>query len=367
MVSLVYKEEKYKKDDIILLKNQQKRIQQFKILKIQKKPQFYLLELKYNDLDYDKCTVIKFDTKKKKFIKKYKQNDKSVEIDCRKMRKNEDVYIFDCDFCEISHKHSRLGQNDCKCSSSYSPYYDNGYILKLDYLNFTNFNDYLLYNYNLLLQKYINYSTIYWYVRYIKQFYSGSLCNNYGVSVFPYINNNTLEIIKKKYNNEPKFKNLLTTLKKFISIMSSNKLPYYMEKFQDDINKLYIYYNNPNKQQSKEDSEEESDESEEEEIVIPEISNINMIKLDIEDCLLEHVNKSKTKTIKYYIMNYPNEKKIYYKTEDRKNQRLWITIEYYEDYIWGVSETNIDSIDFMNYKLNLIENENQNIINYDSD
>ena len=106
---------------------------------------------------------------------------------------------------------------------------------------------------------------------------------------------------------------------------------------------------------------------EEEEIVIPEITNINMIELDIEDCLIEHINKSKTKTIKYYIMNYPNEKKIYYKTEDKKNERLWITIEYYEDYIWGVSETNIDSTDFMNYKLNLIENENQNIITYDSD
>ena len=31
--------------------------------------------------------------------------------------------------------------------------------------------------------------------------------------------------------------------------MSSNKLPYYMEEFQDDVNKLYIYYNNPNKLQ----------------------------------------------------------------------------------------------------------------------
>ena len=74
---------------------------------------------------------------------------------------------------------------------------NHGYILKLDSLNFTNFNDYLLYNYNLLLQKYINYSTIYWYVRYIKQFYNGSLCNNYGVSIFPYINNTTLDVIKK--------------------------------------------------------------------------------------------------------------------------------------------------------------------------
>ena len=132
---------------------------------------------------------------------------------------------------------------------SYSPYYHHGYILKLDSLNFTNFNDYLLYNYNLLLQTSINYSTIYWYVRYIKQFYNGSLCNNYGVSIFPYINNTTLDVIKKKYNNEPKFKNLLTTLKKFISLMSSNKLPYYMERPKDDVNKLYIYYNNPNKLQ----------------------------------------------------------------------------------------------------------------------
>ena len=57
----------------------------------------------------------------------------------------------------------------------------------------------------------------------------------------------------------------------------------------------------------------------------------------------------------------------YFKTVDKRNERLWITIQYYDNCIWGISDTNLDSQHFINYKLKLVEETNRKIFNCDSD
>ena len=76
------------------------------------------------------------------------------------------------------------------------------------------FNDYILYNYKILLEKnLLSERTIVWYVRYIYQFYNNEICKNYGTKCFPYITLENIEYIKKNFSEEKKSLNLITTLK----------------------------------------------------------------------------------------------------------------------------------------------------------
>jgi len=436
MTSFTYNNEVFNINDEIIIKNIQKRLVKYKIIYFTEKKNFYDLKLKYSEEPYDKFTNYKLYTNKKRFIKKYISYNEPKEVYCRKMQKKENVYIFNCEFCNKPHKHNRLGKNDCKCISGYSPYYKCGYILKTSEFDFDNFNDYLFYNYKLLLQEQINNTSISWYSRYIKQFYLGTICNLYGKSVFPYLKPNTIDIINKKYSNEPKFKNLITTIRKFRKLMQTKELPYYSIQFKDEIQKLYTFYNNPflnndknnnhsnsnnksknkndsnsnNKSKNKNDSnsnnkdlidsdyssnsysnnhnfnsssdsssdsnsDSDSDsciyhnqtiyhrnnidyDSDESTIEIPIITDSKFISLDIEDHIHEDLKKSQLDEIKSIIIKDPSNFLFYFKTVDKRNERLWITIQYYDNYIWGVNDTNLESKHFMDYKQEMIEEQN---------
>ena len=196
---------KYNLDDKILYrKNKKYRLQIYTINKLLDNNRF---EIKNN---YD--DVIEINLKKSNIdIKKYISYDECKEIYCEILNKKDLIFTFKCNYCDIIHKHNKLGKQDCKCNCCYSPYYKNGYILKLkefylDIINFnyyenyniinnyykknyilvikgmefSNFNDYLLHNYKLLLVKHLlSKSSIVWYVRYIKQFYTGEICYKY--------------------------------------------------------------------------------------------------------------------------------------------------------------------------------------------
>ena len=84
-----------------------------------------ILELINN---YDNIVQIDLKTKYKN-IQKYIQYDETKEIYCDIFDKKYLIFSFNCDYCNIIHKHNKLGHQDCKCNCSYSPYYKNGYIL----------------------------------------------------------------------------------------------------------------------------------------------------------------------------------------------------------------------------------------------
>ena len=237
-----------------------------------------ILELINN---YDNIVHINLKTKYKN-IQNYIQYDEIKEIYCDIFDKKDLIFSFKCDYCNIIHKHNKLGHQDCKCNCSYSPYYKNGYILKLkefdlDIVNFnyyenyniiynyyknnfilniksmefSNFNDYLLHNYKLLLVKnLLSKSSIIWYVRYIKQFYSEEICQQYSKK-FPFLNKDDIIAIKSYSTENKKISNLVTTLKKFIKLISSETLLFKLDKYEDDMNKLIKFYKSTDKKTKK--------------------------------------------------------------------------------------------------------------------
>tara|TARA_B100001173_G_scaffold212186_1_gene183125 strand:+ start:1297 stop:2568 length:1272 start_codon:yes stop_codon:yes gene_type:complete len=421
MNHFVFKNEKFDLNDIVLVKNKQRELEKLMIKNIKKRKNFYEVELKFIEYNYDKNKIIKiFPEKNKPFIKKYFQYNESKEIFCKKMKKTETVYCFECSFCETIHKHNYLGQNDCKCSSIYSPYKNCGYILILDELNFNNFNDYILHNYKLYLRTILSSTTISWYIRYIKQFYQGSLCNNYGVNVFPFITYNTIKDISIKFNNESKIKNLITSLKKFIVFMKTKELMFHSNDFQSEITELTNFYKESEIPEKSEESEipekpeeseipekpEESEISEKikeseisekikeseipenieeseipenieeseipenrEEIIMPRIKDINLIKLDIEPDIKKHISKKIKTELKYLILTQYNKPMFYHKIQIADKYTvtdyLWITIQYYNNFIWGISETYTDGVDFINYKIDIMNEKNRELIDED--
>ena len=367
MNHFVINNEQYKLNDIILLKNKQRQIEKLQILKIIKYKNYYSLDLKFIDCNYEKIKLVKiYPDRKKLFLKKFILYNESKEIVCRKMRKKETVYCFKCDFCNEIHKHNNLGQNDCKCISVYSPYKNYGYKLILDDLNFNNFNDYILYNYKLYLKTIISPTTILWYIRYLKQFYKGELCSNYGVNIFPYINYNIIKDISIKFSNEPKIKNLITSLKKFIIFMKTKTLLYHSDDYNLEINKLKTYYN---KDLEKDKNKQENEEIIKNEIIMPRIRDINLIKLDIESDIKKHISKKIKNEIKYLVLNNYDKPLFYHKIKisDKYTEYddLWLTIQYYKSFVWGISETYTDGVDFINYKVNIMNQKNRELIDED--
>ena len=394
MNHFVFKNEKFDLNDIVLVKNKQRELEKLMIKNIKKRKNFYEVELKFIEYNYDKNKIIKiFPEKNKPFIKKYLQYNESKEIFCKKMKKTETVYCFECSFCETIHKHNYLGQNDCKCSSIYSPYKNCGYILILDELNFNNFNDYILHNYKLYLRTILSSTTISWYIRYIKQFYQGSLCNNYGVNIFPFITYNTIKDISIKFKNESKIKNLITSLKKFIVFMKTKELMFYSNDFQSEITELTNFYKASEISEKTKESEipenreeteilenreeseipENREESEipenREEIIMPRIKDINLIKLDIEPDIKKHISKKIKTELKYLILTQYSKPMFYHKIQIADKYTvtdyLWITIQYYNNFIWGISETYTDGVDFINYKIDIMNEKNRELIDED--
>ena len=397
MNHFIFKNENFKLDDIIVLKNKQRQIEKLQIKKITSKIKYYELELEFVECNYKKIKKIKiYPEKNKPFIKKYYSYNESQEIVCRKMRKSETVYCFECSFCETIHKHNSLGQNDCKCNTIYSPYKLYGYKLVLNEEKISNFNDYLLYNYKLYLKTILSSTTILWYIRYIKQFYQGSLCNKYGVNIFPYLNYNIIKDINNRFSKEPKIKNLITSLKKFIIFMKMKSLPYYLDDFKEDIDKLYKYYNKSlqkheiknnqnteivennqnteiveNNQNTEIVENNRNTEIVECEVIMPRIKDINLIKLDIEIDIKQHISKKIKHEIKYLILNNYDKPLFYHKIKisDKYTEYddLWLTIQYYNNFIWGISETYTDGVDFINYKVNIMNEKNRQLIDSEDD
>ena len=269
---IIYEKNEYKIDDEILYrKNKNDRIKKYYIKEINNN----ILILINND---NEKTILDISKNKNIFLKKYINNNYSEEILCNIIDKKYLIFGFKCEYCNLIHKHNKLGQNKCKCVYPYSPYYKNGYILKLkkfeldivnlDYyqdfnkiynyyknklilimkgMEFDNFNDYLLHNYKLLLVKNkLSDRSIVWYTRYIKQFYEGTLCENYGKQHFPYIKSENIKYIKDNFKKEKKQLRIITTLNKFIKLISKEELIFKLEKFNEDIINLKNFYNKKN-------------------------------------------------------------------------------------------------------------------------
>ena len=118
-------------------------------------------------------------------------------------------------------------------------------------MEFSNFNDYLLHNYKLLLVKnLLSKSSIIWYVRYIKQFYSEEICPQYSKK-FPFLNKDDIIAIKNYSAENKKISNLVTTLKKFIKLISSETLLFKLDKYEDNMNKLIKFYKSTDKKTKK--------------------------------------------------------------------------------------------------------------------
>ena len=264
---IIYNNTEFKINDIVLYKkNNNYRICKYNIKNIKNN----LITL--TDIDNDSFTI---NLKNNNiFLKKYIINDSPEEIFCDLINKTELIFSFKCNYCNIEHKTNKLGLQDHKCIYPYSPYSKCGYILKMKYYNFDivnfsfyenynklynyyknkyilnmigmefeNFSEYLIYNYKILLEKKtLSHRTIIWYVRYITQFVNGKLCDNYGKKHFPYINNTHIKFIKENYNTRSS--NLITTLNKFINIITTEDFLFKLDKYNDDLIKLKEYYNN---------------------------------------------------------------------------------------------------------------------------
>jgi len=226
-------------NDIILLKFKS-RILKYKINFIHiKQNEYYSLNI--TNIDYDIHKTIKLPLHSNKFIRKYFMYKEPPIIKCDVIRKNYLIYKIHCDFCNTIHKHNYLGHQDCRCNSPFSPYQSSGYILEL---NIDNFNDYLLYNFELYLKK-IDFGGWSSYKLSVKKFYEGSVCNKYGKNIFPYITEDTIKYIKINYNEDNlKCSNgcLVAGLRSFIKMILLKNISYIDKKYTSDINKLYKFY-----------------------------------------------------------------------------------------------------------------------------
>ena len=239
----VYNNIQYELNSIILLKYKS-RILKYKITKISLIPNEYYNVICQSILYEDIFHKEKFNIgTTNKFIKKYFIYNKPPDILCKIMRKKELVYSFHCDFCNKTHKHNYLGHQDCRCNSVYSPYSNSGYNLILEN-KISDFNTYLLYNLELFLKK-NNYKGWSSYKLSVKKFYTGEVCEDYGKTNFPYINENMLHHIKTKYHNDNiRCSNgcLVAGLKYLIKMILNKTLIYEDKLFKNQLNDLYKFY-----------------------------------------------------------------------------------------------------------------------------
>ena len=242
----LYNNIKYELDSIVLLKFKG-RILKYKIIYISEEVNNYHI-IKFQSILYENVIhTIKFDLlKSNKFIKNYIMYNKPINIKCTLNRKkNHIIYSFKCDFCNIIHKHNNLGLQDCRCNCVYSPYYENGYNLILED-TITDFNEYLLYNFELYLKKY-KYNGWSSYKLSIKKFYTGLICEDYGKTNFPYLTNTMINYVKTHYNSDNKkcSNGCLVAGLKVLKKMILKKIILYTDyKFKNEINKLYKFYKN---------------------------------------------------------------------------------------------------------------------------
>ena len=395
----IYNNVTFNINDLVLLKHKS-RILPYIISFIELKNEEYYL-VKCINKDYDYLTkIIKLEIgKKNKFIKKYFMYENPPVIKCTLLRSKHKVYKFHCDFCNSIHKHNYLGQQDCRCISIYSPYNKNGYILEYD-SGIKNFNEYLLYNLELYLQK-IDFGGWSSYKLSIKKFYEGKVCEDYGKKNFPYITQNMIEYIKIHYSEDNLKCSkgcLVAGLKSIIKMVLSKNLLYFDENYKIEANKLYKFYkkNNQNKNDTfdkikklkkilstynkfeKPIKIEEKKigvkkvEIKREEIKQNEIKEIiNGIELDV-NCGMEEIenlsNRHKNNIKNMIYEDYELKDKYFYLPDDVKlyssylnsYEDLWLCIckleETEKKIIYCVDEVDSYDPDFINYRLKLREN-----------
>ena len=243
MEYFTYNNIEYKLNSIILLKYKS-RILKYKITKIiLKLNEYYTItcqSLLYEDIFHKEKFYIGTTNK---FIRHFFIYKEAPDILCKIMRKKELVYSFHCDFCNKTHKHNYLGHQDCRCSCVYSPYINSGYNLILEN-KISDFNTYLLYNLELFLKK-NNYKGWSSYKLSVKKFYTGEVCEDYGKTHFPYINENMLNYIKTKYHNDNiRCSNgcLVAGLKYLIKMILNKTIIYEDKLFKNELNDLYKFY-----------------------------------------------------------------------------------------------------------------------------
>tara|TARA_Y100000591_G_scaffold328615_1_gene355442 strand:- start:297 stop:1550 length:1254 start_codon:yes stop_codon:yes gene_type:complete len=412
----IYNNITFKINDSVLLKHKSRILPYFISFIELKNEEYYLVKCINKDYDYLTKTIKLYIGTNNKFIKKYFIYEEPPIIKCTLLKSKHTVYKFHCDFCNLIHKHNYLGQQDCRCISIYSPYNKNGYILEYD-LGIKNFNEYLLYNFELYLQK-LNLGGWSSYKLSIKKFYEGKVCEDYGKKHFPYITNSMIEYIKIYYS-EDNFKCskgcLVAGLKSIIKMILSKNLLYFDENYKTEANKLYKFYKKNNKVKDPKfdkikklrqilstykplknekikkieikkteiketkikETEIKETEIKETEIKETEIKKeevkeiINGIELDV-DCGMEEIEKLSNRhknNIKNMIYeDYELKDKYFYLPDDVKlyssylnsYEDLWLCIckleETEKKIIYCVDEVDSYDPDFINYRLELREN-----------
>jgi len=424
MNEFVYNNTLFKLNDEILYKKKlHSRIKKYSINEI-KKNKNNLIVLKLKEIEEIE-EIIEIILEKNVFLKKHFYYENSIVKYVKLVNRKHLIFSYYCDYCNKNHKSNNLGICNDKCIIAFSPYNKNGVNLilkelKFDIVNFSyyennkklynyfkekkiinmygmefeNLNDYVLYNYKILLEKELmSERSIVWYVRFIKQFYNNEICKDYKHN-FPFLSNKDIDILKEKYIKESKVKNLITTIKKFIKIMSSKDFEFKLDKFNKEMEEIKKYYKNSkliiNKKENKSNKierkkeknvkENKSDKKEKnvkeknvKEKNVKEKSNkieekkeiknednliMNEIVLDIEDCIIKYIDKE----LEIILINMIKESNIdcfYYKLEEKIESYyfgkldLWLTIENYGDKIWGISDTNESNPEFIKYKMNL--------------
>ena len=145
-------------------------------------------------------------------------------------------------FCNTIHKHNYLGHQDCRCISIHSPYSKSGYNLQLE---FENFNEYLLYNFQLYLQKNNNFNGWSSYKLSVRKFYEGNVCKDYGKKHFPYITYENINYIKQNFktdNLECSNGCLVAGLRKIIDMVLSKHILHNDLTYKTELNKLFKFY-----------------------------------------------------------------------------------------------------------------------------
>ena len=240
-MSFIFNNNKYNINDIVLYKTNKNIFYEKYIIKsIKNTKNEYIITL--NNF-YDNCSII-LDSKKllKSKFRKYIEYENTITIYCDIFKK--DIYKFKCEFCNCIHKYNKLGYNEAYHCIRYHPY-KYGFNLKLNSTIIGNFNDYLLFNFELYLRN--NKGLRGWstYVLSLKKFVKKTICEDYG-SNFPYINNDHILYIKQHYkkDNIKCSKGALTaSLKKYIEMITNKSMIYEDSVFNSNLKDLYIFYN----------------------------------------------------------------------------------------------------------------------------
>ncbi len=267
--------------------------------------------VKFKCID-DKCSkkyIIRDIEKKIGFLKKYAICDTVQHIKCKRFNYKHIMYSFKCDFCNTIHKHDKLGYNKSKCISDYSYYSKMGYYL-IDNPNIKNFNEYLLYNFRLYLEKKLIQS-IHYYLTYINKFSKGSIVDGYGLEVFPFINEKHIERICVIHSDYKYIRQLKASLNNFITMIKKKDLLYTSDEYKEDVIVLYEFVANGK--------------------LVNKTDKIIELDLNCGNDTIEMLDRIHKQNIKNLIKEYNKLKLFYNYIEDDEDINMWLCIEKYID------------------------------------